>query len=335
MKIYKKLILSSFVGLFCLMTSWAQSETLEDLAKEVSNIQAELKSLPTSSLEEAILIDNAIKVIGQAANLVTESISKGDTAAALATINFLNESIGDIVSQTPKDFITEKTESDLSAFSKEDMKEIQIITKSMKKRKKEKMKTLVQDMVVINKKGVDTFAMSKELNNIGVETITAKEVKAVVKTVSKKQIQSLTEIKTMTQATTEIKPEEKFSAFVGETEEEVSMSLRQVEVLKSGDNVKQRAYDIEKYGKMVGLSDDEIKQGVYAVKAGDWEGQKEVVAKIYEAGGIEVTEAELNAEMEQEMIDDAALNAIMNGKGKSPEELAQQVKGILSNNESL
>ena len=49
MKIYKKLILSSFVGLFCLMTSWAQSETLEDLAKEVSNIQAELKSLTMAS----------------------------------------------------------------------------------------------------------------------------------------------------------------------------------------------------------------------------------------------------------------------------------------------
>ena len=43
MKIYKKLIISSFVSLFCLISSWAQSETLEDLAKEVSSIQAELK----------------------------------------------------------------------------------------------------------------------------------------------------------------------------------------------------------------------------------------------------------------------------------------------------
>ena len=77
----------------CLISNWAYSETLEDLAKEVSNIQAELKSLPTSTLEEAMVIDSAIKVIDQAANLVTESINKGDAAAALSTINYLNKSI--------------------------------------------------------------------------------------------------------------------------------------------------------------------------------------------------------------------------------------------------
>ena len=335
MKIYKKLIISSFVSLFCLISSWAQSETLEDLAKEVNNIQAELKSLPTSSLEEAVLIDNAIKVIDQAANLVTESINKGDNATALSTINFLNKSIGDIVSQTPKDFITEKTASDLSAFSKEDMKEIQTITQSMKVKKKEKMKTLVQDMTALNQKGVDAVEISKELNNIGIETITPEQVRTVAKTISKNQIQSLTEVKTVAKTTTDIKPEEKFSAFVGETDDEVSMSLEQVDVLKSGDNVKQRAYDIEKVGKMVGLTDNEIKQGVSAVKEGDWEGQKEIVAKIYEAAGIEVTETEINEELEEEMINDTALQTIMNGEGKDAEELAQEVKNILSNNKNL
>ena len=88
----------------------------------------------------------------------------------------------------PKDFITEKTESDLTTFSKDDMKEIQTITQSMKSRKQEKMQTLVQDMVLVNENGVDAFKISKELNTIGVETITPEQVMEVAKTINTNQV---------------------------------------------------------------------------------------------------------------------------------------------------
>ena len=79
MKASKNFLIYSFIGLFCLTTNWAYGETLEELANEVSEIQAELKALPPSDVKESIVIDNAVEIIDQTVNFVIVNINTGDT----------------------------------------------------------------------------------------------------------------------------------------------------------------------------------------------------------------------------------------------------------------
>ena len=89
MKIYRNYLIGVLLS-FLIIIPWAQSdESLEELVSEVSRIQSELRNLPTSNLEENIIIDDAISVLDEAfrfakSEILVSHILVGHSTAYLA-----------------------------------------------------------------------------------------------------------------------------------------------------------------------------------------------------------------------------------------------------------
>jgi len=64
-----------------------KAETLEDLSKEINDIREEISNLETSTVQEAVKIDKALKEVDQVMDYVEKQINSGDVKTAIATLN--------------------------------------------------------------------------------------------------------------------------------------------------------------------------------------------------------------------------------------------------------
>ena len=68
----------------------------------------------------------------------------------------------------------------MSAMPEEDLQQIMETTQQMQVSKKEKLTTLVEGMTEIEQKGLNLFEVSKNLNEIGVETLNVEDIAKAV-----------------------------------------------------------------------------------------------------------------------------------------------------------
>ena len=113
-------------------------------------------------------------------------------------------------------------------------------------------------------------------------------------------------------------------------EKELKLALREADVILSADPKQHRAFDIEKFGTIAGLSEDLIKKGMEAVYNDDWDTQKEITKNILEKlstvkrklpsgsyidfsdAASYTSESELNVLMAEEQAKDKAIYAVLN-----------------------
>ena len=252
------------------LTKFAYAETLESLAKELGDIRQEISNLQSSNVEEAAIIDQALKEIDVVMEFVNDSVAKGDVDTAISTLNYIEKTVTDVAKVVPEKFEVEKIKSG-EEFDPEQMNEILEITKGVKKTKKIKMKSLATDMVQIREKGMDVLEVSENISDLGIKTFTQKDIEKVVKNFSKASIEK------------ELEDQKKFAIFLGTNPKEVELTIKQAQVLQSGDYKKHQAFEIEKYGYLAGLDQNVITKGVQAIYSGDTDLQKKVTTQIFEA----------------------------------------------------
>ena len=160
----------SLILLF-LSNSIKSQELLDEFSETIDKINQDLDSLPSSSIEESIVIDKAIDEISSVINLVEESLNKDDAESAIKILEIMDHAISDISSIVPDEVYSDMSEMKLDNFNEDQMKEIQIITESMNENKQENMESLIGIMVDLNKDGFNTFELINNLNDIGVDTI--------------------------------------------------------------------------------------------------------------------------------------------------------------------
>ena len=175
------------LALFFLMSNWVYGADDLDLDKKfkkftkvTQNIREKFNSLPAGTSQESIIVDAAIKEMDKVMAFVGESFKNNDIKVTTMTLTYITKSLNDINKLVPKKFNNDMSVIDMSAMPEKDFQKIMQITKQMQINKKEKLTSLVKNMTEIDKRGLNLFQVSNNLNDLGVKTLSFEEIAKAV-----------------------------------------------------------------------------------------------------------------------------------------------------------
>ena len=168
----KKLIITLFIAFLTLPNiSFGADDDLKELTDAINDAQKEFNDLKTGNTSEAKIIDDAIKEIDKATEFAKKALEINNTEDAIKTLKFIEKSLTDVSNIIPKEFTSDMSNVDMSTVKSEDMKEVMNLSADMKSKKEKDLNTLVSNMMDLNDKGLNSFDISKNLNELGIDTI--------------------------------------------------------------------------------------------------------------------------------------------------------------------
>ena len=175
------LFIFTFIIFIFLLTSLVKGDddlekNYNNFVKETKSIRNQLNSLPASNSTELAAIDNAIKQMDQAIEFAQENFKTNDFEITEKTLNFVNRSLADINNSVPKEFVNDLTVVDMSELKDKELKEVYQVSIEMRNNKKKELTSLVKDMAEVDKKGLNLFEVSKNINDLGVKTISIQDI---------------------------------------------------------------------------------------------------------------------------------------------------------------
>ena len=148
--------------------------------KATNKIRKQLDKLPTGASDELTVIDEAIKELDQAFDFANENFKENKIEITKITLDYIDKSLADISKLAPKEFSNDLSVVDMKSLSKENFQEIMETSKQMKIIKNEKITSLVENMTIVEKEGLNLFEVSKNLNELGVNTLNFEDIAKVV-----------------------------------------------------------------------------------------------------------------------------------------------------------
>ena len=148
--------------------------------KETNKIRKQLDKLPTEASDELTVIDEAIKELDQAFDFANENFKENKIEITKITLDYIDKSLADISKLAPKEFTNDLSIVDMKSLPKENFQEIMETSKQMKIIKNEKITSLVENMTIVEKEGLNLFQVSKNLNELGVNTLNFEDIAKVV-----------------------------------------------------------------------------------------------------------------------------------------------------------
>ena len=148
--------------------------------KETNKIRKQLDKLPTDTSDELTVIDEAIKELDQAFDFANENFKENKIEITKMTLDYIDKSLADISKLAPKEFSNDLSVIDMKSLPKENFQEIMETSKQMKIIKNEKIASLVENMTIVEKEGLNLFEVSKNLNELGVNTLNFEDIAKVV-----------------------------------------------------------------------------------------------------------------------------------------------------------
>ena len=155
----------------------------KNFIKETKKIRKQLNSL---SIEDGggspgtEIIDFAIEEMDQVMEFAHESFKDNDLEMTAMTLDYIDRSLTDINHLVPKEFTNDLSVIDMDSMPEEHVQQIMETTQQMQVNKKEKLTSLVEGMTEIEQKGLNLFEVSKNLNEIGVETLNVEDIAKAV-----------------------------------------------------------------------------------------------------------------------------------------------------------
>ena len=179
----KYIILASLMFLF-LMSNLTYANDAEKeykkFIKETNKIRKQLDKLPTEASDELTVIDEAIKELDQAFDFANENFKENKIEITKITLDYIDKSLADISKLAPKEFSNDLSVIDMKSLPKENFQEIMETSKQMKIINNEKITSLVENMTIVEKEGLNLFQVSKNLNELGVNTLNFEDIAKVV-----------------------------------------------------------------------------------------------------------------------------------------------------------
>ena len=153
----------------------------KNFIKETKKIREQFKSLTgVTDSAEAMIIDNAIEEMNQVMEFAHESFKDNDLEMTAMTLDYIDRSLNDINHLVPKEFSNDLSVIDMDSMPEEHVQQIMETTQQMQVSKKEKLTSLVEGMTEIEQKGLNLFEVSKNLNEIGVDTLNVEDIAKAV-----------------------------------------------------------------------------------------------------------------------------------------------------------
>ena len=284
--------------------------------------------LAAEQISSQVSIDKALNEISIATNFMQESLSKGDVDAAIAALAIVDVALSDVSKNIPYEFKT-KIEYEGKDLTENEMKKISNITNNIKGKKVDNYNELKKQIETATSKGLPVEEITKKIISSGIST---PKLNNYYKQASNDSLRK------------NLSDSIKYSAIIGKDPASVDLAVRQVSALQSGDPKKIRAFEIEKFGKAAGLSNEMINQGVASVYSGNIKFEKEISKQIlqklksnpnYNVGNI--TDSDIDKLMTEQIATEKAAYQILNskinfGSGTSAakvQKLANEVEKIL------
>lgn len=273
-------------------------------------------------------LSSALKEIDEATNFIDKSYKEGDIDGALAAIALVEVAVSDVSKAVPSEFKSEIIKQG-KEFSKSEMDKILSMTKKIDQNKNLALLDLSENVNELTGKGFDVKKITDTVLKAGVKNSRIEEVYTKFTTDTLKY--SLSETL-------------KYKDIIGDTPSKVKNSVRQYEAIQSGDPKQLRAFEMEKFGKVAGLNDDEIKKGIDAIYNGNIEVEKNISKNIWQKlennPNFKVqkfSESELDKLMDEAIASEKATKAIKesgiefgrNSKEEDLLKLANDVQNIL------
>ena len=148
--------------------------------KETNKIRKQLDKLPTETSDKLTVIDEAIKELDQAFDFANKNFKENKIEITKMTLDYIDKSLADISKLAPKEFSNDLSVIDMKSLPKENFQEIMETSKQMKIIKNEKITSLVENMTIVEKEGLNLFQVSKNLNELGVNTLNFEDIAKVV-----------------------------------------------------------------------------------------------------------------------------------------------------------
>ena len=153
----------------------------KNFIKETKKIREQFKSLTgVTDSAETMMIDHAIEEMNQVMEFAHESFKDNDLEMTAMTLDYIDRSLNDINHLVPKEFTNDLSVIDMDSMPEEHVQQIMETTQQMQVNKKEKLTSLVEGMTEIEQKGLNLFEVSKNLNEIGVETLNVEDIAKAV-----------------------------------------------------------------------------------------------------------------------------------------------------------
>jgi hypothetical protein len=273
-------------------------------------------------------IDKALSELDKATSFMQESFSKGDVDAAIAALAVVDVVLSDVSKNVPYEFKTQ-IEYEGKNLTESEMKKISSITNNIKDKKEGDYQELKKQIETATSKGLPVDEITKNIISSGINT---PKLNNYYKQASNESLRK------------NLSDSIKYNSIIGKDPVSVDLAVRQVSALQSGDPKKLRAFEIEKFGKAAGLSNEMINKGVDAVYSGNIEFEKEIAKSIFEKlksnpnYNVEnITNADIDKLMDEQIATEKAAYQILNskinfGSGTSTaqvQKLANEVEKIL------
>ena len=153
----------------------------KNFIKETKKIREQFKSLTgVTDSTEVMIIDHAIEEMNQVMEFAHESFQDNDLEMTAMTLDYIDRSLNDINHLVPKEFTNDLSGIDMGSMPEEHVQQIMETTQQMQVNKKEKLTSLVEGMTEIEQKGLNLFEVSKNLNEIGVDTLNVEDIAKAV-----------------------------------------------------------------------------------------------------------------------------------------------------------
>ena len=296
------------------IAAYQTAQAAADLASEQMTAQAS--------------IDKALSELDKATSFMQESFSKGDVDAAIAALAVVDVVLSDVSKNVPYEFKTQ-IEYEGKNLTESEMKKISSITNNIKDKKEGDYQELKKQIETATSKGLPVDEITKNIISSGINT---PKLNNYYKQASNESLRK------------NLSDSIKYNSIIGKDPVSVDLAVRQVSALQSGDPKKLRAFEIEKFGKAAGLSNEMINKGVDAVYSGNIEFEKEIAKSIFEKlksnpnyNVVNITNADIDKLMDEQIATEKAAYQILNskinfGSGTSTaqvQKLANEVEKIL------
>ena len=269
----------------------------QDFVKDTNNIKKEFSSLPVSNLHKPKIIDQAVREIETSINYIVQSFDKKDIETVSMILSFVDKSISDIAKIVPQSNYNDMSNIDISTLGDDAFNKMKKITVNIQLKKNNDLTTLVQNMAKIHTKEFNPFSTTRNLKNIGIETLSFENISKTIKVSS--SVERDLNIEKVHLLDKKINFTQKYMSSLGYSETEIKKEVEAIKLLDI-ESINGQVNWIVKYMKIAGASDKEIQKEINdwtAINTNNLREEAYLVALHMKANGISSKEIQKKVEI--------------------------------------
>jgi len=269
----------------------------QDFVKDTNNIKKEFSSLSATNLHKPKIIDQAVREIETSINYVVQSFDKKDIETVSMILSFVDKSISDIANIVPQSNYNDMSNIDISTLGDDAFNKMKKITVNIQLKKNNDLTTLVQNMPKIHTKEFNPFSTTRNLKNIGIETLSFENISKTIKVSS--SVERDLNIEKVHLLDKKINFTQKYMSSLGYSETEIKKEVEAIKLLDI-ESINGQVNWIVKYMKIAGASDKEIQKEIndwMAINTNNLREEAYLVALHMKANGISSKEIQKKIEI--------------------------------------